>query len=44
MDPGNSPDFTAIKNLSTIVQENLKKMKPVTSVKTLVQKPKRHGR
>ena len=44
MDPGNSPDFTAITNISTIVQENLKKMKLVTSVKTLVQKPKRHGR
>jgi len=33
-----------LKNISTIVQENLKNMKPVTSAKTLVRKPRRHGR
>lgn len=35
--PGNSPDLSPIENLWAIVKEELNKMKPATSEKTLIQ-------
>ena len=35
--PGNSPDLSPIENLWAIVREELNKMEPTTSEKTLIQ-------
>jgi len=37
-------DLTAITQIFSIVQDNLKKMKPITSEKTLIQKPRWYDR